>query len=108
MAVRAESEENESAAELSRRAHKRVGVKLRVAVVLGRDTAYLAHTHNMSESGVLINDFSGPQLCKGRLVGLNLRGVVGDNADDESQQYLMRVVRHDSGELALRFVSDTE
>lgn len=92
----------------SRRVHRRVSVNLRVAVVLGKDTAYLGHTQNMSESGLLINDYNGPELQRGRLVGVNLRGVVGDNADDDSHQYLMRVVRHSGNELALRFASEAD
>ena len=106
MAAPAEPKIDNDASQLSRRLHKRVGVRLRVAVVLGRDTAYLAHTYNMSETGLLIADYSGPVLKKGRLVGVNLRGVIADGAEDDAQQYLMRVVRHSGTELALRFTDE--
>ena len=110
MAAESELEGSDAGAgdEASRRAHRRVAVQLRVAVVLGRDTAYLATTENMSEGGMLIRDYNGPHLKSGRLVGLNVRGVVSDTAEEDSQQYLMRVVRHAENFLALRFVDEEE
>ena len=103
MTASVDPENNGLPAAGSRRRCRRVGVKLRVAIVLGRDTEYLAHTSNMSESGLLVEDYSGPPLKPGRLVGVNLRGVVSDGVEEDSQQYLMRVVRQNGSHLALKF-----
>jgi PilZ domain len=106
MAAQEEPEMPESTTPSSGRLSRRVGVKLRAAVVLvGRDTAYLGYTQDVSESGLLIRDYNGPKLAKGSLVCVNLRGVIDDNVNEESQQYQMRVVRHRGTELALKFDS---
>lgn len=88
------------------RRFQRVSVRLRVAVVLGRHTAYLAHTSDMSEGGMQITGYQGPALSRGRLIGVNLRGVVSDSSQDEGEQYLVRVVRHEGDVLAVRFVEE--
>lgn len=107
MAVESENDQDdETEAQRSRRAHRRVQVRLGVDIVLGRDSTCIGYTENMSESGVLVKDFDGPQLKKGRLVGMNMRGVLSDANEGEAEQYLMRVVRHSGSELALRFVSE--
>lgn len=88
------------------RRYRRVGVKLRVAVVLGRHTAYLAHSSDISEGGLQITGYQGPKLSPGRLIGVNMRGVVSDSAGDDGEQYLVRVVRQDGDMLAVRFADE--
>lgn len=88
------------------RRFRRVGVRLRVAVVLGRHTAYLAHTSDVSEGGLQISGYQGPPLAAGRLIGVNMRGVVSDSPGEDGEQYLVRVVRHEGAVLAVRFVED--
>lgn len=88
------------------RQFRRVPVRLRVAVVLGRHTAYLAHSSDISEGGLQITGYQGPALARGRLIGVNLRGVVSDSNSDEGEQYLVRVVRHEGEVLAVRFVEE--
>ena len=88
------------------RSHRRVEARLRVAVILDRETACIAHTVNMSEGGMLLSDYHGPHLQRGRLVGLSMRGVVSDKEDAESDHYLMRVVRQHGEVVALRFADD--
>lgn len=95
--ARTEPEDHES------RRFRRVEVGLRVALQLARDTACLARTANISEGGMLLVDYHGPQLAAGRLVGVNLRGVLSDGGEDDSDHYLMRVVRHHGERVALRF-----
>jgi hypothetical protein len=85
------------------RGHRRVDVRLRVALRLNRETACIARTRNISEGGMLLCDYSGPQLDSGRLVGINLRGVLSDGDDGDGEHYLMRVVRHLDDAVALRF-----
>lgn len=85
------------------RRFRRVPVRLRVAVVLDRETACLAHTVDMSEGGMLVEDYHGPELARGRLVGVNLRGVLDDHGDADNEPYLMRVVRQHGERVALRF-----
>jgi hypothetical protein len=85
------------------RRFRRVVLELRAAVVLDRETACLARTIDLSEGGILLEDYHGPSLSRGRLVGVNLRGVLSDQADGDSEQYLMRVVCHRGEQLALRF-----
>lgn len=89
-----------------RRDKRRVPVNLRVAVVLGRDTAYMARSVDVSEGGIRLEDYTGPPLRKDRLVMLSIRGVISDATEDEVPHYLVRVVRHKGSELALRFVSE--
>ena len=84
------------------RTHRRVDVRLRVAVFLDKETACLAWTTNLGEGGMLLDDYHGPQLQRGRLVGISMRGVVSDTQEGEDH-YLMRVVRHAGQVLALRF-----
>lgn len=88
------------------RRFRRVGVRLRVAVMIDRDTACLARTEDLSEGGLSLSDYHGPSLARGRLVGVNLRGVVSDAGDADGEQYLMRVVRHEGERLALRFAEE--
>lgn len=88
------------------RRFRRVGVKLRVAVVLGRHTAYLAHSYDISEGGMQIEGYQGPKLATGRLIGVNMRGVISDASGEDGEQYLVRVVRHDGEVLAVRFAED--
>ncbi len=91
--------------EQENRSHRRVGVNLRAAVVLGEDEAYIAVTVDMSEGGVLLENYTGPMLRPGRLVGLNLQGVVSDDESAHSDQFLMRVARCEGERLALRFAT---
>ena len=100
-----ESLEEEESTNL--RQFRRVIVRLRVAVVLDRETACIAHTLNVSEGGMLLGDYHGPQLSCARLVGISLRGVLSDSEDPDAEHYLMRVVRHAGDVVALRFASDT-
>lgn len=90
--------------EFELRVHRRVGVGLRIAVVLDRETAYMARTENVSEGGLLVRDYRGPRLASGRVIGVNIRGVISDAGDDDASQYLMRVVRHSGENIALRFI----
>ena len=85
------------------RRFRRVEVRLRVAMVIDRETACIAHTVNMSEGGMLVEDYRGPALARGRIVGVNLRGVLDDQGNTDSEPYLMRVVRQREGRVALRF-----
>jgi hypothetical protein len=100
--VQSESEENTDL-----RGFRRVTVRLRVAVVLDRETACLAHTLNVCEGGMLLSDYHGPNLSCGRLVGVSLRGVLSDSEDPDAEHYLMRVVRHFGDSVALRFAADS-
>jgi hypothetical protein len=88
------------------RNHRRVDVRLRVAIVLDRETACLARTLNLCEGGMLVAEYHGPRLQRGRLVGVNLRGVLSDGDAGEAEHYLMRVVRHAGDRLALRFATE--
>ncbi|MFM7275932.1 MAG: hypothetical protein ACKO4A_19155 [Gammaproteobacteria bacterium] len=83
-----------------------MGVKLRVGVVLGRHTAYLAHSFDIYEGGMQIEGYQGPKLATGRLIGVNIRGVISDASGEDGEHYLVRVVRHEGESLAVRFVED--
>lgn len=85
------------------RRFRRVAVRLRVAMVIDRETACIAHTVDLSEGGMLIEDYHGPALARGRIVGVNLRGVLDDQGSTDTEPYLMRVVRQREGRVALRF-----
>lgn len=91
------------------RRHRRVDVTLGAKVILGRDEQYNATTVDMSEGGLLLEKYDGPALKNGRLVGIDLQGIVSDHGSDnadESNQMLLRVVRCEGGYVALRFVEE--
>ena len=90
------------------RSHRRAEARLRVAVILDRETACIAHTVNLSEGGMLLADYHGPHLQRGRLIGLSMRGIVSDKEDAESDHYLMRVVRQQGDSVALRFDEESK
>lgn len=81
----------------------RVEVRLLVAVVLDRASAYVARTENVSEGGILLSNYHGPELGPGRLVALHITGILSDADDTGDEHYLMRIVRHCGDTLALRF-----
>lgn len=86
---------------------RRVKVGLSATVVLSREEVYLAHTIDVSEGGIKLEHYFGPPLKEGRLVGVNVHGIVtASESDDENENFLMRVVRSDGDELALHFVAD--
>ncbi|MBP9032846.1 MAG: PilZ domain-containing protein [Pseudomonadales bacterium] len=93
---------------LDLRHHRRVDVRLAVTVVLDRNSMYEARTCNVSEGGMLLGGYRGPQLPPGRLIGLNMGGVICDASDgnDNAERYLMRVVRQAGETLALRFAGE--
>ena len=95
-----------ASAEYELRIHKRVDIGLRVAIVLDRETAYMARSDNVSEGGLMVREYRGPKLVSGRLVGVNIRGVISDGGDEEPHQYIMRVIRHSGERIALRFTED--
>src|SRR5512139_3328931 len=88
---------------LDLRRHRRVAVRLGVTVVLDRNSLYEAHTCDVSEGGMLLGEYRGPDLAPGRLIGLNMGGVISDADADNAERYLMRVVRQSGDMLALRF-----
>ena len=89
------------------RTHRRVKVGLSATVVLSREEVYLAHTIDVSEGGIKLEHYFGPQLKEGRLVGVNVHGIVtGSESDDGNENFLMRVVRCDGDQLALHFVNE--
>ena len=88
------------------RAHRRVDVKLQVVMQLDRTTWCITTTRNISEGGVLLRGSQGPALHHGRLVGIDLRGVLSNEGDTDSQRYLMRVVRHQGDIVALSFAAN--
>ena len=88
------------------RGYRRVDVRLKVAIVLDRETACIARTLNLSEGGMLLCDYNGPPLVRGRLVGVNLRGVLSDSDTPDADHFLMRVVRQRGDIVALRFAED--
>lgn len=87
------------------RKHTRVGVKLAATLDINRGAAYAAHTLDISEGGTLIAGFKGPQLPVGQMVGVAINGLILDDTleGSRSSRFLMRVVRHESDRVALRF-----
>lgn len=84
----------------SGRSASRVRVKLRVAVAM-RQCAFLAETVDISETGILIDNYDGPPLDFGCRVGIMIRGIISDEQADEF--WLMRVARCAGARLALSF-----
>ena len=65
---------------------------LRVAID-SKDAAYLAESVDISETGVLVENYDGPKLRKGKKVRVIIQGVVADEDtdDDYSDMYVARV-----------------
>lgn len=93
------------------RRFRRVEVRLPTTIMVDRTEAYPAHTVDLSEGGALIRGYHGPELSPGRLVGVSIQGIVADDTAEEetreegvfAMRLLMRVVRHETDTLALRF-----
>lgn len=85
------------------RRYKRTRVALQAVVVIDRNRSFHVRTADISEGGILIEDYPGPRLEPGRLVGLAVNGVLSDADDTGDNVYLMQVVRHDGRTMALRF-----
>lgn len=99
--------EKEKEAETESRSHRRVSVGLSATVVLSREEVYLAQTVDMSEGGIRLEQYFGPQLKEGRLIGVNVHGIVTGSDDGSTEEsFLMRVVRCAEDQLALHFVAD--
>jgi hypothetical protein len=85
----------------NRRTAERVQVRLRVAVS-GKRCDYLAESVDISETGVLIDEYRGPRLRPGREIEVQIHGVLSDS--DAGRAYCrMRVVRTSGTQVALRF-----
>lgn len=93
------------------RRFRRVEVRLPTTIMVDRTEAYPAQTVDLSEGGALVRGYHGPTLSAGRLVGVSIQGIVSDGGADEevgeeglfAMRLLMRVVRHETDTLALRF-----
>lgn len=93
------------------RRFRRVEVRLPTTIMVDRTEAYPAHTVDLSEGGALVRGYRGPELASGRLVGVSIQGIVADDGAEEdageegvfAMRLLMRVVRHETDTLALRF-----
>lgn len=88
------------------RSFPRVNVGLRAGVLLDGDTACFARTVNISEGGMLLEDYCGPPLARGRLIGVSVRGLISDENDGDVEKLLLRVVRHRGQRIALRFAEE--
>lgn len=87
------------------RNHARVNVRLAATIDINRSVTYSAHTLDISEGGTLVAGFKGPQLPIGQMVGVAINGLLSDETvqGERSSRFLMRVVRHESDRVALRF-----
>ena len=83
-----------------RRTARRVPVRLQVAIGTN-DRAFLAESIDISESGILMENYSGPALTEGRRVHVLVQGIVCDSEDD--QFLTMLVARCTKGRVALAF-----
>lgn len=86
---------------LGRRNNGRVPVKLRVAIAT-KNCSYLAESADISETGMLVQNYYGPRLSKGKKVFAIVRGVISD-ADDDGGISTWYVARVDSRTMALTF-----
>ena len=74
-------------------------VPVRLQVVVGD---YVAKSANISESGVLINNYDGPELSEGDTVRVLIEGIISDDDSGYELAY-MYVVRIHATQLALSF-----
>lgn len=93
------------------RRYRRVEVRLPTTIMVDRTEAWPAQTVDLSEGGAMVRGYHGPTLSPGRLVGVSIQGIVSDDGvvEDSAEEglfamrLLMRVVRHETDILALRF-----
>ncbi len=74
-------------------------VPVRLQVVVGD---YVAKSADISESGVLINNYEGPELSEGDTVRVLIEGILSDDDSGYELAY-MHVVRVHDTQLALSF-----
>ncbi len=74
-------------------------VPVRLQVVIGD---YVAKSVNISETGVLINNYEGPELSEGDTVRVLIEGIISDDDSGYELAY-MYVVRIQGTQLALSF-----
>jgi len=86
------------------RIHRRVAVNLQAILFDRPNKAYVAHTENISEGGLLLSSYGGPPLLVGDTVVISLDGIVSGQEADEQPNYTMRVVRQDQSGIGLSFL----
>jgi len=64
-------------AEDDRRRARRVPIKLRMSIAL-KGHANMAESVDISESGVLVENYGGPELRRGKEVHATIKGVISD------------------------------
>ena len=74
-------------------------VPVRLLVVVGD---FVAKSANISETGVLINNYEGPELSEGDTVRVLIEGILSDDDSGYGLAY-MYVVRIQGTQLALAF-----
>ena len=87
---RAQQEAQHDDKEPGKRRAERVPVKLRVAID-SKDAAYLTESVDISETGVLVENYDGPKLRKGKKVRVIIQGVVADEDTQKAVRALHRV-----------------
>ena len=86
---------------LGLRKAERVPVRLQVAIAQ-KDCAYLAESVDISENGILVENYRGPDVYEGEKLFAFIKGIIADNdaGDDLCSLY---VARAGGSRLALTF-----
>ena len=80
---------------------RRVPVKLQVAIGT-RDHAYITESVDISEFGIRINNYEGPEMSAGRRVRVLIKGIISDDYKQE-QFTTMYIARTFGRQVALTF-----
>lgn len=83
----------------------RVRVSLPAEIIIDQNLAIESSTLDISEGGLLLSGYHGPEILPGTRVGVVVKGIISDASAEEGDQFAMEVVRSEGDRLALRFVS---
>lgn len=83
----------------------RVRVSLPAEIIIDQNLAIESSTLDISESGLLLSGYHGPEILPGTRVSVVVRGIISDDVSSDDDQFVMEVVRSEGDLLALRFIS---
>ncbi len=87
---------------LDGRKYRRVSVNLKVAIP-GKNHTYPAQAINISEGGLLICGYQGPELSMDDEIQLHIDGILSDNKASKVDTYTMKIIRLEGKEIGLKF-----
>ena len=80
-------------------------MSLPAEIIIDQNLAIESYTLDISEGGLLLSGYHGPEIQAGTRVSVVVKGIISDEITSDGDQLVMEVVRSEGDRLALRFVS---